>query len=166
MRLGPAALLIAAAAAGCGGASADPGLDAYLRLSGAQFVPGALDAVGGTADAGRADGGLAVPVVNGINVRTSTVAPGVQNLPLSGDVENGASVLVGLAGDSGHWVVPAPTADLLLAGNFVFDTRLSLSPLTPPGAQALLFRGVSPDGTVGPALQVNLNVTPARPAMI
>lgn len=164
MRLGRAALLIAAATAGCGGASADPGLDAYLRLSGAQFVPGAIDSLSATPDAGVADGGTPAPVVSGINIRTNTVAPGVQNLPLSGDVENGTSVLVGLAGDSGHWIVPAPTVDFLLVNNYVFETRLSLSPSTPPGPQALLFRGVSADGTVGPALQVDVNVTSALPA--
>lgn len=148
---------------GCGGASADPGLDAYLRLSGAQFVPGLLDPLGGTTDAGTADGGVAPPLVSGVTVMTNTVAPGLQNLPLSGDVENGTSVLIGLAGDSGYWIVPAPNPDFLLAGSFVFQTKVSLSPQTPPGPHALLFRGVAKDGTVGPALQTSLNVTATVP---
>jgi hypothetical protein len=158
MRVAATALLLAIVAAGCEGASNDPGLTAYLRLSGAQFVPGALDPTSGTTDAGAA------AVVSGINLQTSTVAPGQQNLPVSGDVENGSSVLIGLAGDSGHWIVPTPNADLLLAGNYLFQTKLSLSPLTPPGPQALLFRGVAPDGSLGPGLQVNLTVASPTPA--
>lgn len=159
MRAGRTALFVVAVAGGCSGASSDPGLTSYLRLSGAQFVAGSLDPSAGASAAGAPDGGARPAVVNGINLQTSTVSPGLQNLPLSGDVENGTSVLVGLAGDSGHWIVPAPAADFLLSNNYIFQTKISLSPLTPGGHQALLFRGVSPDGSVGPALQINLNVT-------
>ncbi len=83
--------LTGALAGGCGGASADPGLSAYLRLSGAQYVPGALDPTSGAT----------APAVTAVNVLTTTVAPGLQNLPFSGDVDNGTSALVGLAGRRG-----------------------------------------------------------------
>src|SRR5206468_6077870 len=42
MRRRLALSLLFGCAVGCGGASADPGLTAYLRLSGAQYVPGEL----------------------------------------------------------------------------------------------------------------------------
>jgi hypothetical protein len=146
--------LLVGCAAGCGGASADPGLSAYLRLSGAQYVPGGLtpqtDAV--------------APLVTSVNLLTTKVAPGLQNLPLSGDVQNGSSVLVGLAGDTGHWIVPATVADFQMPGDFLFQTKMSLSPALPAGKQTLLVRGVDPQGTVGPAQQVDLDVSPAVPS--
>ncbi|HVT10425.1 MAG TPA: hypothetical protein VHO67_23350, partial [Polyangia bacterium] len=155
--------MVVTVASGCAGATDDPGLTAYLRLSGAQFVAGALEPAAPVTTTAVVDGGARTPVVNGINLQTSTVSPGLQSLPLSGDVENGTSVLVGLAGDSGHWILPAPTADFLQSDNFIFQSKLSFSPLTPTGQHALLFRGVSPDGSIGPSLQVNLNVTAPVP---
>ena len=138
---------------GCGGASADPGLTAYLRLSGAQYVPGEL--------AGQSD--ATAPLVTGVNLLTTKVAPGLQNLPLSGDVRNGSSVLVGLVGDAGHWIVPATIADFQMPGDFLFQTKMSLSPELPVGKQTLLLRGVDAHGVVGPAQQLDLDVSPAVP---
>lgn len=140
-------------AAGCGGASADPGLSAYLRLSGAQYVPGGL----------AAESDATAPLVTSVNLMTTKVAPGLQNLALSGDVQNGSSVLIGLAGDSGHWIVPATVADFQMPGDFLFQTKMSLSPEVPVGTQTLLLKGVDAQGTVGPAQQVGLDVSPAIP---
>ena len=145
--------LLIGCAAGCGGASADPGLAAYLRLSGAQYVPGGLSP---QSDA-------TAPLVTSVNLLTTKVAPGLQNLPLSGDVHNGSSVLVGLAGDTGHWIVPATVADFQMPGDFLFQTKMSLSPEVPPGKQTLLLRGVDAQGIVGPAQQLDLDVSPAVP---
>ncbi|MES1207913.1 MAG: hypothetical protein ABUS79_18420, partial [Pseudomonadota bacterium] len=140
-------------AAGCGGASADPGLTAYLRLSGAQYVPGGL----------TPQSDATAPLVTSVNLLTTKIAPGLQNLPLSGDVHEGSSVLVGLAGDTGHWIVPATTADFQMPGDFLFQTKMSLSPEVPAGKQTLLLRGVDALGTVGPAQQVDLDISPTVP---
>ena len=146
--------LLLGGGAGCAGASANPGLTAYLRLSGAQYVPGAL--------APQSD--ATAPLVTSVNLLTTKVAPGLQNLPLSGDVHEGSSVLVGLAGDTGHWIVPATVADFQMPGDFLFQTKMSLSPEVPAGIQTLLLRGVDAQGTVGPAQQVALDVSPVAPA--
>ena len=94
-------LLPVCVALGCEGASADNGLTARLRLNGAQFVPGALqpapDATGPVA--------MASPSV-------AKLYPGVQNIPLGGSVVGGTSVLLGFAGDTGYWIVPAPLLDV------------------------------------------------------
>lgn len=145
--------LLAALAAACDGASADPGLSAYLRVTGGQYVPGALDP----------HGDATAPAVTAVNVLTTSVTPGLQNLPFSGAVENGTSALIGLDGDSGHWIVPAATADFVLPGSYSFQTKLSFSPELPAGKHALYVRGVDADGTVGPAQELDLNVAPAAP---
>ena len=153
MMRGLALSLLLGCAAGCGGASADSGLTAYLRLSGAQFVRGEL----------IPQSDAPAPLVTSINLPTTKVAPGVQNLPLSGDVANGSSVLVGLAGDTGHWIVPATFADFQMPGEFLFQTKMSLSPDVPAGKQTLVVRGVDSQGTAGPAQKLDLDVSPAVP---
>ncbi|MFL5305643.1 MAG: hypothetical protein ACJ8F1_10530 [Polyangia bacterium] len=153
MRRRLALSLLFGCAVGCGGASADPGLTAYLRLSGAQYVPGEL----------TPQSDATAPLVTGVNLLTTKVAPGLQNLPLSGDVRNGSSVLVGLVGDAGHWIVPATIADFQMPGDFLFQTKMSLSPELPVGKQTLLLRGVDARGVVGPAQQLDLDVSPAVP---
>jgi hypothetical protein len=117
-------------------------------------VPGAL----------AAQSDATAPLVTSVNLLTTKVAPGLQNLPLSGDVHEGSSVLVGLAGDTGHWIVPATVADFQMPGEFLFQTKISLSPEVPAGTQTLLLRGVGADGTVGPAQEVALDVSPVVPA--
>jgi hypothetical protein len=153
MRLRGLLFALSALVIGCGGASSDPGLTAYLRASGGQFVPGALDPNTDATD----------PKITGVNVLTTTVAPGLQNLPFSGDVENGTTVLIGLDGDSGHWILPATTADFVQPGSYTFQTKLSFSPDIPTGTQTLLVRGIDAHGTVGPAQALNLMVAPAAP---
>jgi hypothetical protein len=135
-------LLPLCAAIGCAGASADNGLTARLRLTNAQFVPGALEAsTDATGPVAMASLGLA------------KFYPGIQNIPLSGDVEKGTSVLVGLANDTGHWIVPAPLRDManLMVEQYTFSARMSLSPETPEGTETLIIRGVDADGNVGPS---------------
>src|SRR4029078_7356988 len=88
------------AAVGCGGTSADSGLDAKMRLTNAQFVPGALQP---SADA--------TGPASAASILVSKFYPGFHNIPLSGAVDNGTSVLMGLADDAGYWIVPAPIHD-------------------------------------------------------
>jgi hypothetical protein len=161
MRWTAGLFLIATAAASCGGASAESGVTAYLQLANAQFVPGALGADGGTLSA---DGGALGPPIRGVNLSVTNVYPGIQNVPLSGDVEQGTSVLVGLADDAGYWIVPAPFLDVQTPNNFLFQTKMSLSPTTPTGPQTLIVRGVNASGQIGPAQQFVLTVAPPVPA--
>jgi len=148
-------LLPICAALGCEGASADNGLTARLRLTGAQFVPGAIepapDAMGPVA--------MASPGV----VR---LYPGIQNIPLSGSVADGSSVLLGFANDAGHWIVPAPLFDILSDPEhpqYTFSTRMSLSPDTPMGTETLIVRGVDAAGNVGPSLMSDVIVAAQIP---
>jgi hypothetical protein len=156
----PAGLfLIAAMAAACAGASPESGVTAYLQLTNAQFVPGSLSPDAGTQGT---DGGLQGPPIRGVNLSVTNVYPGIQNVPLSGDVQKGTSVLVGLADDAGYWIVPAPFVDVQTPNNFLFQTKMSLSPATPLGTQTLIIRGVDAGGQIGPAQQIALTVaTPA-----
>jgi hypothetical protein len=151
---GRIALLLAglAAAAGCDGASPETGITANLRLSTGQFVPGPI----------TPDTTAMGPTVF-VNLGVAKVAPGVQNLPLSGNVQAGSSVLIGLADDAGHWIVPAPIRDVTEENSFQFSTRMAFSPLLPQGTQTLIVRGVAPDGTIGPSQQFALTVTSPVP---
>jgi hypothetical protein len=143
----------ACAAVGCAGASADNGLTARMRLTNAQFVPGALQP---SADA--------TGPVAGANLLVARFYPGVQNIPLSGSVANGTSVLLGLADDAGYWIVPAPVHDVTPGSvDYNYSTRLSLSPDTPTGMETLLVRGVDGDGNVGPSQMYKLMVTEPTP---
>jgi hypothetical protein len=148
-------LLASCAALGCEGASADNGLTARLRLTGAQFVAGAIqpatDATGPVA--------MASPSV-------ARLYPGVQNIPLGGSVMGGTSVLLGFANDTGYWIVPAPLLDVAsdpANPNYTFSTRMSLSPDTPMGMETLIVRGVDAAGNVGPSQMSNVTVAAPAP---
>jgi hypothetical protein len=147
------ALLFGAALAGCGGASPESGITAYLRIAGAQFVEGALapDTTG------------TEPAVRGITLLNTTPYPGQESFPVSGSIEDGGSVLIGLGGDSGHWIVPAPLLDTSTPNNFDFSAQLTFSPDIPMGNHALILRGVAADGTLGPAQVFPLAFTPPVP---
>jgi hypothetical protein len=138
---------------GCGGsASPDPGLSALLRLSGTgvQFVPWPLT------DAPLAD----APMMQAINVSTNIVFPGALGRPLSGSAHGSSAVLIGLDGDSGHWVAPTGIPDSETIGAFDFQTTFSVSPLLPldPPSRSLLFRAVDAQGNIGPPLSLGIKV--------
>jgi hypothetical protein len=140
--------------AGCGGASSESGVTAYLRIANAQFVEGAL-----TPDTTGTE-----PAVRGITLLNTTVYPGQENFPITGSVENGGSVLIGLGGDSGYWIVPAPLLDTSTPDNFDFSAQLTFSPLVPTGNHALILRGVGPGGALGPAQVFPLSFSPPVPS--
>lgn len=142
----PVALLCAAA--GCGGATPASGVTALMRIGGAQFVDGAL----------APDTSGTEPAVRGITLNTNSVYPGEESFPVSGSVEKGSAVLIGLGGDAGHWIVPSTNADLTLPDNYDFSASLTFSPSIPTGRHPLILRGVAPDGTIGPAQIFQLDV--------
>ena len=151
----PWILLAGFAALGCEGASADNGVTARLRLTNAQFVPGALQpSTDATGPAAQASPGV------------TRLYPGVQNIPIGGSVEGGTSVLLGFANDAGHWIVPAPTIDVTADPAhpvYTFSTRMSLSPDTPTGTETLFVRGVDATGNVGPSQQSMVTVAAPLP---
>jgi hypothetical protein len=147
------ALLAMGIAAGCGeNASSDPGLSALFRLSGTgvQFIPTPLT-MDQMADA---------PKMQGINVTTNIVFPGAIGRPLSGSAFGSHAVLIGLDGDSGHWVAPTGTPDSETLGVFDFQTSFSISPLLSldPADRMILLRAVDDQGNIGPPLSLGIKV--------
>jgi hypothetical protein len=153
------ALGLAATLGGCGaGASPASGLSAYLRATatGAQFVPGEL----GT------EPGAMTPTVQ-INSSNTHVFPGAQGRTLTGTASGDATaVLIGLQGDSGHWLIPVggvPDLSSGIEGALAVTASLSYSPELPTGERLLVGRAVALDGTVGPAKTLALKIDSSVP---
>jgi hypothetical protein len=151
-----AALALALAASACtGGADPGSGVTAYLRAAGGQFAPGELSATT------PGDG----PVINIIRSNSTVVFPGAAGRALSGSAAPTASaVLLGLSGDSGHWILPTGAEDFDFPGSFTFMTTASYSPETPLGSYSLVFRATDAAGVVGPPKVLALTVASSVPA--
>ncbi|HXJ20178.1 MAG TPA: hypothetical protein VMT03_08085 [Polyangia bacterium] len=147
-------ILAAASLAGCGGASSDPGITAYLQVANAQYVAGPLEP----------DPNAVGPMLEAVNLQTTKVLPGQENLSFSGSVDDGSSALIGLADDVGHWIVPASAADPLNAGAYQFQTKLSFSPALPLGTRDLIIRGVDAQGAIGPSQKYTMTIGSTAPA--
>jgi hypothetical protein len=152
-RLAPGlALALALAPLGCEGQRTPPsGITAYLRVNavGVQFAPGEL----------TTDDRAQNPTV-GISSRNTHVFPGAQNRTITGSASSTATaVLLGLQGDSGHWLIPVGgVPDLEVEGNVAMNASISFSPELPVGAQKLIGRAVAANGDVGPAEILALTV--------
>jgi hypothetical protein len=108
------------ALSGCARATDDPGLDAFLRVSGAQFYRGTLPAA--------TDG----PAISSFMDASSIIRSGEQGAPLSGIVtRDTTAVAIYLEGDPGY-------------------ARLSCSPLLPAGSYTLAGRASDGTGRFGP----------------
>jgi hypothetical protein len=130
------------------GASPDKGLDALLRVSSAQFVPGAPPP--------SVDGG---PQVNTINSANNSVHTGQVGKKLDGTVDlSAATMALYLKGDVGYWIVPADVADVTTTGQRLWSATVSFSPLIPPGAQTLIVEGVDQNKQFGPPETLDLRV--------
>jgi hypothetical protein len=150
------AAAVALAALGCSdGADPRSGITAYLRAAGGQFVPGELSATT------PGDG----PIINVIRSNTNVVFPGQAGGSLTGSAAPPATaVLLGLSGDSGHWILPTGAADFDFPGSFTFTTTTSYSPDTPLGNYQLVFRATDPTGVMGPPQVLALSVASSVPA--
>lgn len=125
-------------------------MEAGLRLTGTgvQYVPGEL------VDDPAASG----PRVHAINA-VFHVASGAVGRTVTGTVEQSASaVLVGLVGDTGHYVVPISGFDVDNPPDLQFSALASFSRTLVPGNTALRARAVAPDGTIGPGATQRLSV--------
>jgi hypothetical protein len=147
-------LPVALAPASCGGESPASGVTALLRATNGQYEAGEL----------ATDPGAMEPTVDTIKSNNTRVYPGAQGRSVSGSVNGAASaILVGLAGDNAHWLLPVGMADLDMVGNFTFSTTLSFSPDLPLGERALNFRAIDADGQLGPVQALTLKVDAPAP---
>lgn len=154
MSRGRAACAVAAGAAGalaggCGGLSADPGLDAQVRVAGAQFLPGAMPAPIGDAR------------ITALDSPSNTIRAGEINKALSGRLtRDGGAVAFGLAGDAGYWTVPAGPIDGSFSDQLTWSARLSFAPTLDDGPHELAVAAVDPAGRFGPASKLTLTARP------
>jgi hypothetical protein len=150
LSMGAAAIL----GGGCGGADPDTGLGAYFRVNGGQFVAGALDSTVNPNPPG--------PAVHSISSNTSRLYPGVQNKSVSGTVDEHANaVAIGIAGDSGYWIVPVAGEDQNSPPDLTFSARGSFSPTLPAGPVTLVFRAADVHGVMGPPSTETLTLVAA-----
>jgi hypothetical protein len=152
-RAGGAAWILLALVPACRGVQADDGLTAEMRVAGAQFLTGNLEAL-------PAGGPAVVSVFNSL----TAVQPGEIEKPLSGTLDTTATaVALGLRGDRGYWIVVAGPAGPDAPGLPTFDATLSFSPSLPLGPLALIARAVDAGGHFGVPSVVPLTSAPPPP---
>lgn len=145
MRCSPVLLALA----GCGGASAELGLDAWMRVEGAQYQPGALPA--------ESTG----PAVAGTFLSRPRIHPLEMGRPLRGALEpDGTAVVLGLAGDAGHWIAVAGLPDVVTPELPSVNLLLSFAADLPLGEHAIVLHAVDAGGQVGPATRLPVTATP------
>jgi len=141
---------LALLASSCAGTSSDSGIEAWLQLSGAgvQYVPGPL-----------VDDPAAVgPVVRSLSA-SGKIFPGAVGRTVSGSASSEtATVLVGLDGDMGHYIVPVSGPDADNQPDLLWSANGALSAEAPTGSLLLRARAVATDGTQGPATAQALTV--------
>jgi hypothetical protein len=137
---------------GCGeGVSPLSGVTAYMRATGTgvQFEEGELTIEDRDAE----------PTVETIRSGNTEVFPGAQGRSAGGTVSTTSSaVMIGLSGDSGHWLLPVGVREAESPYNFTFTSSLSFSPDLPLGKRQLIFRAIDAAGRVGPAQTLSLQV--------
>jgi len=144
-----ATLATLATLGGCTGVGADPGLDAELRVAGAQFYDGAMPAP------------AAQTHVISVDSPSNTVRAGQIGKSLSGLIErDGAAVALGFAGDAGYWIVPAGALDTTQGDLRDWSVKVSFAPKLAVGARDLEVAAVDAAGRFGPPATLTLNVRP------
>ncbi len=130
---------------GCSGANPSLGQSAFMQVQGAQFIAGGIDT----------EPQATSPEIHLVSLQNSTLFPGVAGKSISGTAGPGSTaILMGLQGDSGHWVFPVQDPDQNTPGDFTFACSASFNQDTPAGdggALALVFRATDRAGNVGPA---------------
>jgi hypothetical protein len=134
--------------AGCDGASSNPGLDALMGASGAQYVPGEL----------RSDMTASGPTVAFVSTNSTVITAGLARNIAGSATGAATAVQIGLSGDTAHWIVPTGTMDTDSPGNFTFQSTLSFSSSLPVGMRTLVFRAVDAKGQVGASRDLAVRV--------
>jgi hypothetical protein len=145
-----ASVIVAAVVAvpACSGTQRDTGLDAQMRVSGAQFFRESLPA---------ATGG---PAVESVDLVTNEIHAGFVDKSFQGALAPQAtSAALMLAGDPGYWIVPAgvPAVDTPTFPSVA--ATLSFSEGLLPGEYDFTVRAVDGSGTFGPPSVTKLTAT-------
>ncbi|MFO0726048.1 MAG: hypothetical protein U1E65_19860 [Myxococcota bacterium] len=149
MRAPDARLVLALGLSGC--ASPDlEGLRAWLRVADAMYAPTPLPGPSGG------------PALLGLDLSRSSVVPGEVNHPLLGSMEaSGRGVLMRLADDRGHWIIPSALPDAVAPEAPTFEAEMSFSPDLPPGMHSLEVAAVDEAGRVGELKRLSLRALSA-----
>ncbi len=135
--------------ASCGGSSTDPGLEAWLRISGAEYEPGPPPRPG------------IGPAVMALDVSRGFVAQGDTTLHLGGTLAQDANaVALWLEGDRGFWLLPAGLPDVTVPGLPTFAVTAGLARDAPLGPRALQALALSRDGSAGPKSAATIEIAP------
>jgi len=146
--------LAAIAIAGCTGVAADPGLDAELRVAGAQFFPGAMPAPASDAR------------VTSVESPNNNIRAGEINKSLAGRLTRDAvAIAIGLPGDAGYWTSPAGPADSSFPDQLTWSARLAFAPGLADGPHGVELAAVDPAGRFGPRSTQTLTVQPHSVAL-
>jgi hypothetical protein len=136
-------LLLAILVSGCTGN--DSGLDALMRVDGAQFFRGQPP--------DTSDG----PAVVSFSFSSSRVAPGLAGKSASGDVSSSATgIALSMTGDVGYWVVQPGANDSQAVGDLIFTVKVSFSPLLADGSHEIVARASDASGHFGSPLSAEL----------
>jgi hypothetical protein len=141
---------------GCEGAEGDPGLDARMRVRGAQYVTGPLPSPG------------AGPAIISLRAPHAQVLPGLRREVLSGSLPPDAtSVVLARMGDPGHWIIGAGAPVIEEPELPTFTAELSFARDTPAGLQTLALSAVRGNGEVGPRHELRLDaLAPPRSSLL
>lgn len=122
----------------CDAASPDPGLDAMLQVTGAQYRPGPFPS-----DAGG-------PAAQSVTTRHSELVVGRSGEALRGVLDPAArGVVIGVDGFNGTWIVPAGPADVDTPGLATAKASLALAESFPPGPFTLRIAASDEAGRFG-----------------
>jgi len=140
---------IALAAAGCGGATRDPGLDAQVRVVNAQFYRGAPPVESGG------------PMVTDVAAVRSIVQVGT-TIGVSGLTPVGTGGLIAQArGDVGYWGFTPGIRNVAIAGQLDFGTSMQIARSVPTDRPLDIdVYAVGTDGAVGPPRLLELTTVP------
>jgi len=131
-------VLALVALAGCTSVDANGGLEAELRVAGAQFYAGELPAP--STD-------IKITAIDSLN---NTIRAGQIDKALSGRVaKDGLAIALHLDGDLGYWIVPAGAADLNQPDELTWAAKLSFSRDLSGGAHDLEVASVDRAGHFG-----------------
>jgi len=141
----PLSLLLA-----CEGASSDPGLQALLRIEGAQFEPGEMP------KEGRG------PEVRSFRVPHNELLIGTRRERMTGTLAPEAdAVAIARDGDAGYWIVTAGLPRVEEPELPTFSVILELSRETPAEPFTVILSAVDRGGRFGPRERLELTATDA-----
>lgn len=145
----------------CQGASSSVGLDATVRVQGAQVVKGRIT---------DSSSSQAAATVSGVTTNSNLIFPGLQGRGVAGKVGPDASgVAIGVAGDDVFWALAAGARDSVDPTLLLFSAQLDFSPsLAESGAVQkdssgrpslpIVFRAITPDGKLGAPLALGMRL--------